>query len=810
MKRTYCIVAFFLFIINMHAQDITPPSLNGFSFTPSSIDLSGDLTINFSISASDDSSDIKKISLSFSNLTGSGSKSTSFNSIKSPSFDSEGSITLPNNSEAGEWGVSISMEDDQKNSVSYDFTELSELGFQSILTVTSSEETDVTPPVLTGFSISPTLVELPGDPVISFEVSASDDLSGIDGITVKFSPPGGGSKTERIRGINSISTTQSGAVDLGNNPAEGIWTASVTISDNEGNEINLSNADLENLGFPSSFEVVSQSDITPPLLMNFSFSPSEINVDGDETIVSIQLSAIDELSGLNDVKVSFTPEDKGGNKSLRFHNISENESVFSDELDFKSGKTGNYLVEITLEDNEKNSITYSPEDLENAGLPFMLSLVSAADTTHPRLVDFSISPDTIEINSLSHTVSYFIKVEDDTSEIKDVSINFEPPDKGGAQVVKFNNIKDKILESDGSLELKKNTNAGEWKINIEVSDKEKNIYTYTSEELSNLGFASSITVLANKDTLPPVLQSLSFSPDSMDVNESNPTISFSISVTDDLSGIDEIEISLGNKKEKLHKIDTCDFSYSSSFSLGNNLSEGELEISVSMKDNEKNSIDLSSEDLRSMGFQDKVIIESGYFIQITSPSDGATISSGNDLEIKWNQKGVKKVKLSYTTDQGNTWTRVANNINASRKSYKWTSHIASNTNVLFQIADDDNSQVSDMVSLFFTNSSDITAIPDNDELPTNYRLFQNYPNPFNPATIIRYAIPPEAEISSARNVTLTIYDLLGNEIVTLVNKVQSSGYYEITWNALNVPSGVYFCLLKAGNFSESKKLILLK
>jgi CubicO group peptidase (beta-lactamase class C family) len=85
-----------------------------------------------------------------------------------------------------------------------------------------------------------------------------------------------------------------------------------------------------------------------------------------------------------------------------------------------------------------------------------------------------------------------------------------------------------------------------------------------------------------------------------------------------------------------------------------------------------------------------------------------------------------------------------------------------------------------------------------------FNLAQNYPNPFNPSTKIQYAV------SSRQLVTLKIYDLLGREIETLVNEEKPAGVYEINWNALKLSSGVYFYQLKAGEFIQTKKMILLK
>jgi photosystem II stability/assembly factor-like uncharacterized protein len=99
----------------------------------------------------------------------------------------------------------------------------------------------------------------------------------------------------------------------------------------------------------------------------------------------------------------------------------------------------------------------------------------------------------------------------------------------------------------------------------------------------------------------------------------------------------------------------------------------------------------------------------------------------------------------------------------------------------------------------------ITSVDDSfSETPQSFLLFQNYPNPFNPSTTIQYAI------SSRQFVTLKIYNILGKEIATLVNEEKQTGIYEMTWNAENLPSGIYFYQLRAGNFIQTRKMLLLK
>ena len=88
--------------------------------------------------------------------------------------------------------------------------------------------------------------------------------------------------------------------------------------------------------------------------------------------------------------------------------------------------------------------------------------------------------------------------------------------------------------------------------------------------------------------------------------------------------------------------------------------------------------------------------------------------------------------------------------------------------------------------------------------PNAFSLFQNYPNPFNPMTKIKYQIP---ELSF---VTLKVYDVLGNEVITLVSEEKPIGNYEVEFDATVLPSGIYFYRLQAGSFVETKKMVLMK
>ncbi|UCH11310.1 MAG: T9SS type A sorting domain-containing protein, partial [Fidelibacterota bacterium] len=90
------------------------------------------------------------------------------------------------------------------------------------------------------------------------------------------------------------------------------------------------------------------------------------------------------------------------------------------------------------------------------------------------------------------------------------------------------------------------------------------------------------------------------------------------------------------------------------------------------------------------------------------------------------------------------------------------------------------------------------------ELPIAYALHQNYPNPFNPSTTIRF------DVAAAGHASLKVYDLLGREIVTLLDQVMEPGYHTITWNAEGLTSGIYFYRIQVNDFVKNRKLVILK
>jgi len=150
-------------------------------------------------------------------------------------------------------------------------------------------------------------------------------------------------------------------------------------------------------------------------------------------------------------------------------------------------------------------------------------------------------------------------------------------------------------------------------------------------------------------------------------------------------------------------------------------------------------------------------------------------------------------------------------------SFSYSSSIASNYGKSLLFINDNKFYISgraygintgyDLTTLEMSQVSEIKI--SNENTPEFYSLSQNYPNPFNPTTNIKFRVP-YGSIANNKFVTLKVFDILGKEIATLVNEKLKAGEYEVTFDGTALPSGVYFYKLTSGDFTETKKMILLK
>jgi Secretion system C-terminal sorting domain len=183
----------------------------------------------------------------------------------------------------------------------------------------------------------------------------------------------------------------------------------------------------------------------------------------------------------------------------------------------------------------------------------------------------------------------------------------------------------------------------------------------------------------------------------------------------------------------------------------------------------------------------------------------AIFSSGTILHLVW-QYGISNLEILYkrSMDNGLSWvdsTQLSNSFSTARdaaiSAYDVSTHVvwtdtrhgSTNHEIYYKQNPTGNISGIENISLDF---------------PEGFMLDQNYPNPFNPSTSIKY------QVSSNTQVSLKVYDVLGNEVAILVNEEKPAGSYEVDFNAVGLSSGIYFYKLQSASFVETKKMTLLK
>jgi len=165
----------------------------------------------------------------------------------------------------------------------------------------------------------------------------------------------------------------------------------------------------------------------------------------------------------------------------------------------------------------------------------------------------------------------------------------------------------------------------------------------------------------------------------------------------------------------------------------------------------------------------------------------ATEINNSGFEIERSFDGNSFVTVGFVKGNGTT---------TQPKSYSYTDAIELQgiENIYYRLKQVDYNgaiNYSDVVSVLF-------------DIPTEFALGQNYPNPFNPATKIKYSVPQNSLV------TIAVYDLTGQEVALLLNEVKEAGNYEINFDASQLSSGVYFYKMTSNNFSQVKKMSILK
>jgi hypothetical protein len=189
-------------------------------------------------------------------------------------------------------------------------------------------------------------------------------------------------------------------------------------------------------------------------------------------------------------------------------------------------------------------------------------------------------------------------------------------------------------------------------------------------------------------------------------------------------------------------------------------------------------------------------------ISLTAPLKDSVLSGNSKYKIIWNTQNISTIHLYYKFWNSSTWVPISQNINAVLGNYSWTVPNVDDS-CQIKIVDASDNSVCAFSEMFQIHN--ITYVQDDQSvLPKDHYISQNYPNPFNPSTVIKYQLP------NAGRVSIKIYNILGKEVMTLVDEFLKEGYYQVKFDASTLPSGIYIYQLRTNNFVSSKKMMLVK
>jgi hypothetical protein len=187
------------------------------------------------------------------------------------------------------------------------------------------------------------------------------------------------------------------------------------------------------------------------------------------------------------------------------------------------------------------------------------------------------------------------------------------------------------------------------------------------------------------------------------------------------------------------------------------------------------------------------------------PRPSGTFENLHDIKFRNENEGIvvgDNGVVRYTNNGGVTWQEDSYFSGLTSGDILSVATVDFNTGMA--LVRNTNLDGGSTTSMLVVSSEPLAVDETGNIIPSEYSLEQNYPNPFNPSTKIEYKILHPGFVS------LKVYDMLGNEITTLVNEEKNAGSFEINFDASNLSSGVYYYCLKAGNFTQTKKLVLMK
>jgi len=336
----------------------------------------------------------------------------------------------------------------------------------------------------------------------------------------------------------------------------GEYTIGINMQDSAGNYAYLDSAELSERGFPSTIQVTSVEDLTPPELVSLIVSPTEVDTTLEPVTVRVQVEVKDDLSGFdsgfiylsihhaatfeNYQSLYLGPESQTGGSKVQ--------PLFEGNLAIPQFvRSGEYKIELSFVDSAENYVYLGYAELEASGFPSKMQVVSIEDVKPPELVSLALSPSEVDTTDGPAEVQVMIEVQDDISGFASMSIElhiYHAASGEGYKVLSLgmgNQTGGTELKPllEGSLIISQFARAGTYRVELAIADSAGNYAYISSVELARRGFTDTIQVTSPvEDVTRPELVAFNVTPTDVDTTQGPASVQVEVELRDDLSGFE--------------------------------------------------------------------------------------------------------------------------------------------------------------------------------------------------------------------------------------------------------------------------------
>lgn len=368
---------------------------------------------------------------------------------------------------------------------------------------------DVTPPTVSSFTVSSQNVDVTTTPqVISVEVQATDDISGISTVSVRATAPGNNGNDLNTTWATEGPSTWSGTMQVPQYIANGEWTLTLFVIDAVGNSTYMEGQVLVDNGYPGFIQVTSNEDLEAPIVQSVNVNPDTVDVTTTPKIVEVRVQSTDNVSGIVDSSFIFSsPNSQNSDISVSL-TLSVDEQGNEEWIGTASVPqyigNGDWPGRLIMSDRVGNTTYMESDDLAAAGFDHKLTVISNPDVTPPTVESLDFTPDTVDVSSSPQEVVARAKSLDELSGVSGVHVILTSPSGEGYNIIA-------VLEQDvnaaeegmwvGVFHFPQFIEAGEWTARLVAVDKVGNTLAMNPAQLAAAGFDNKVTVTNSPSAL---------------------------------------------------------------------------------------------------------------------------------------------------------------------------------------------------------------------------------------------------------------------------------------------------------------------